>query len=122
MTASITDRITPALRGLMAGSDVPRAEALLREELSVAVNLSAAGFAADVERYLNAEAVQACPPSTWYRLRKTVRRHKVQVLTAVAVAASIGAPSLTKPWSRSCSRSKAARQAAGVRGAGGALT
>jgi len=35
-SASITDRITPALRGLMAGDDAPRAEALLREELAVA--------------------------------------------------------------------------------------
>jgi len=35
-STSVTDRLTPALRGLMAGDDVPRAESLLREELAVA--------------------------------------------------------------------------------------
>src|SRR5581483_9344579 len=35
---------------------------------------TANGFAADVQRYLNDEPVQACPASTRYRLRKFVRR------------------------------------------------
>jgi len=35
-SATVTDRITPALRGLMAADDVPAAEALLRQELAVA--------------------------------------------------------------------------------------
>jgi serine/threonine protein kinase len=34
---------------------------------------SANGFAADVQRYLADEAVQACPPSVGYRLRKFAR-------------------------------------------------
>jgi tetratricopeptide (TPR) repeat protein len=37
---------------------------------------SASAFAADVQRYLDDEPVQACPPSRTYRLRKFVRRHK----------------------------------------------
>jgi tetratricopeptide (TPR) repeat protein len=37
---------------------------------------SSSAFAADVQRYLEDEPVQACPPSTTYRLRKFVRRHK----------------------------------------------
>ena len=37
---------------------------------------TANGFAADVQRYLNDEPVQACPPSAWYRLRKFARRNK----------------------------------------------
>jgi eukaryotic-like serine/threonine-protein kinase len=44
------------------------------------------GFAADVQRYLNDEPVQACPPSAGYRLRKFVRRNK-RALAMVAVAA-----------------------------------
>jgi tetratricopeptide (TPR) repeat protein len=36
-SASVTDRLTPALRGLMAADDLPGAESLLREELAVAV-------------------------------------------------------------------------------------
>src|SRR5262249_23831372 len=38
---------------------------------------SASAFAADVQRYLNNEAVQACPPSAIYRFRKFARRNKV---------------------------------------------
>src|SRR5216117_188048 len=37
---------------------------------------TANGFAADVQRYLNDEPVQACPPSAWYRFRKFARRNK----------------------------------------------
>jgi serine/threonine protein kinase/WD40 repeat protein len=43
---------------------------------------SASGLAADVQRYLSDEPVQAFPPSTWYRLRKLVRRHKGPVWAA----------------------------------------
>src|SRR4029079_18030647 len=39
-------------------------------------------FAADVQHYLKDEPVQACPPSTLYRLRKLVRRNKGPVLAA----------------------------------------
>jgi sugar lactone lactonase YvrE/tetratricopeptide (TPR) repeat protein len=35
-SSSVTDRLTPALRGLAAGDDVPTAESLLREELAIA--------------------------------------------------------------------------------------
>jgi WD40 repeat protein/serine/threonine protein kinase len=47
---------------------------------------SAASFAADLERYLGGEAVLACPPSTVYRLRKFVRRHRGAVTAATALA------------------------------------
>jgi serine/threonine protein kinase/tetratricopeptide (TPR) repeat protein len=46
---------------------------------------SASAFAADVQRYLNDELVQACPPSTSYRLRKFVRRNRASVLVTVGV-------------------------------------
>src|SRR5437588_7635414 len=46
---------------------------------------TANGFAQDVQRYLADEAVQACPPSAWYRLRKFVRRHKGPVLAGSLV-------------------------------------
>jgi WD40 repeat protein/serine/threonine protein kinase len=46
----------------------------------------ATGLAADLERYLADEAVQACPPSAGYRLRKLVRRNKAAVLVAVAIS------------------------------------
>jgi serine/threonine protein kinase/tetratricopeptide (TPR) repeat protein len=44
-----------------------------------------AGLARDIERYLNDEAVQACPPSGWYRLKKFARRRKL-ALTTTALA------------------------------------
>jgi tetratricopeptide (TPR) repeat protein len=40
---------------------------------------SANGFAADVQRYLAGEAVQAVPPSAGYRLRKFARRNRVSL-------------------------------------------
>src|SRR3954469_19228491 len=43
---------------------------------------SASGLAADVQRYLNDEPVQACPPSAWYRFRKFARRNKAGLATA----------------------------------------
>lgn len=55
---------------------------------------TAAGFAADVQRYLNDEPVQVFPPSGWYRFRKYARKHKkvlatVGVFAALLVAATI---------------------------------
>jgi WD40 repeat protein/serine/threonine protein kinase len=47
---------------------------------------SASAFAADVQRYLQDETVQACPPSPWYRFRKFARRNKVALATASALA------------------------------------
>ncbi len=41
---------------------------------------TASAFAADVQRYLNDEPVQACPPSAWYRFRKFARRNKAAML------------------------------------------
>jgi eukaryotic-like serine/threonine-protein kinase len=45
---------------------------------------SAEGLARDVERYLNDEPVEACPPTAGYRLGKFLRRHRAGVLTAAA--------------------------------------
>src|SRR5262249_53952253 len=46
---------------------------------------SPGALARDVERYLHAEPVQACPPSPWYRLRKAARRHKRALGTVALV-------------------------------------
>jgi serine/threonine protein kinase/tetratricopeptide (TPR) repeat protein len=53
---------------------------------------SANAFAVDVQRYLADEAVQACPPSAGYRLRKFVRRNKGPTLATgvVSMAVAIG--------------------------------
>jgi serine/threonine protein kinase/tetratricopeptide (TPR) repeat protein len=63
---------------------------------------TASAFAADVERYLNDEPVQACPPSFGYRLRKFARRNKRTLLTAallgVIVLAALGAVGGVTGW------------------------
>jgi serine/threonine protein kinase len=46
---------------------------------------TANGFAVDVQRHLNNEAVMARPPTNGYRLRKFVRRHKVGFLASTTV-------------------------------------
>src|SRR3972149_6009848 len=50
---------------------------------------TANGFAADVQRYLNDEPVQACPPSAWYRFRKFARRNKAAFLMASLVSVTL---------------------------------
>src|SRR5262249_25411504 len=57
---------------------------------------TAAAFAADVERYLADEPVQACPPSAWYRFRKLARRNRRGMVTVSAptLAALFGAGAL----------------------------
>ncbi len=50
---------------------------------------SALEFARDIERYLKDEAVEACPPSTWYRAGKSIRRHKWPFIAAAALALAL---------------------------------
>ena len=47
---------------------------------------TANGLAADVQRFLNNEVVEACPPSAGYRFRKFARRNKTALATGVTVA------------------------------------
>jgi serine/threonine protein kinase len=50
---------------------------------------TANGLAMDIHRYLSGEAVLAAPPSTSYRMRKFVRRHRAQVAAAALVTAAL---------------------------------
>lgn len=50
---------------------------------------SPSAFAADIQRYLDDEPVQACPPSAGYRFRKFARRNKAALATAATVAAGV---------------------------------
>ncbi|HEV3165652.1 MAG TPA: serine/threonine-protein kinase, partial [Isosphaeraceae bacterium] len=47
---------------------------------------TANGLARDLERYLSDEAVEACPPSATYRLRKFAYKNRVALTTAATVA------------------------------------
>ncbi|HMF15822.1 MAG TPA: hypothetical protein VKE98_01390, partial [Gemmataceae bacterium] len=55
-------------------------------------------LAADVLRYLNDEPVLACPPSTIYRLRRIVRRHKGPVVAATLVILALVAGMIGTTW------------------------
>jgi serine/threonine protein kinase/Flp pilus assembly protein TadD len=50
---------------------------------------TASAFAADVQRYLDDQPVQACPPSAWYRFRKFARRNKAVLANASVVALAV---------------------------------
>jgi WD40 repeat protein len=82
------------------GSDAKHLSRLIRGELDWVVMKalekdrgrryeSPSALAADVQRYLDDEPVQACPPSAWYRLRKFARRSKAGALTAASVALGV---------------------------------
>jgi tetratricopeptide (TPR) repeat protein len=47
---------------------------------------TASSFAADVQRYLKDEPVQACPPSRRYRLRKWLRKHRAAAAAGLGLA------------------------------------
>jgi serine/threonine protein kinase/tetratricopeptide (TPR) repeat protein len=47
---------------------------------------TASALASDIERFLHDETVEACPPSTRYRLMKVARRHRTALATVCAFA------------------------------------
>jgi serine/threonine protein kinase len=59
---------------------------------------TASAFAADVQRYLNDEPVQACPPSSVYRLRKLARRNKAALATGGLVVAALLMGTAVSVW------------------------
>jgi hypothetical protein len=59
---------------------------------------SVGAFAADVQRYLNDEAVDACPPSAGYRLRKFWRRNRRVLLTAGVIVVALVAATALSTW------------------------
>jgi tetratricopeptide (TPR) repeat protein len=50
---------------------------------------TASGMACDIQRYLNDEPVEACPPSAGYRLRKYAWRHKAALAISTVLATAV---------------------------------
>lgn len=82
------------------GSDVKRLSQLFRGDLDWIVMKAierdrnrryetASAFAADIQRFLRDEAVEACPPSRTYRIRKFARRNKRTFAIGSALAATL---------------------------------
>jgi hypothetical protein len=59
---------------------------------------SANGLARDVERYLHDEPVEACPPTTGYKLRKFACKHKAGLVTAVGFVALLLLGAAVSAW------------------------
>jgi serine/threonine protein kinase/WD40 repeat protein/Flp pilus assembly protein TadD len=78
---------------------------------------TATGFANDIQRYLNDEAVVACPPSAAYRFRKFARRNKRLLGTIASVGSALLLGTIVSTWlaiyaMRSLRAEQQARQAA----------
>jgi tetratricopeptide (TPR) repeat protein len=91
------------------GVDVRRLGQVLRGELDWLVMKalekdrnrryeSTSALAADVQRYLRDEPVEACPPSAGYRLRKFARRHQRPLAMAAVVLAALAAAVVVSAW------------------------
>ena len=59
---------------------------------------TAAGFAADIQRYLAGEPVLAVPPSVRYRLRKFARKHRAGLATAATLVLLLVAGVAFSSW------------------------
>jgi hypothetical protein len=59
---------------------------------------TASGLARDVQCYLAEEAVEACPPSAAYRLRKFVHKHRAALATAATIALLLLAGVAVSGW------------------------
>jgi serine/threonine protein kinase/WD40 repeat protein len=108
-SARLSTSETLASLAAVRGTDPARLTRLVRGELDWLVMKAlekerarryetANAFAAEVQRYLAGEPVQAVPPSAGYRLRKFVRRHRASVLTAAAFALLLLVGAAVSAW------------------------
>ncbi|MBX9623709.1 MAG: serine/threonine protein kinase, partial [Gemmataceae bacterium] len=77
---------------------------------------SAAGFAADIERFLNHEPVAAGPPTAGYKLRRFVRRNRAAVMAAGLMLFVLAAGAGLSTWQavRATAAEREARESARV--------
>ena len=59
---------------------------------------TANGLAVDIDRFLKDEAVEACPPSASYRLRKFARRNKAAIATTASIACILMLSTVLSSW------------------------
>jgi WD40 repeat protein len=72
---------------------------------------TASGLARDIQRYLNDEPVQACPPSAWYRFGKFARRNRAALTAAAALLLIVIAGLSVSNWLIGRQRDAALRSA-----------
>ncbi len=59
---------------------------------------TANGLVRDIERFLNDEAVEACPPSRIYQVKKYLKKHKLQTIASFAVFLAMGVGTAAASW------------------------
>jgi serine/threonine protein kinase len=59
---------------------------------------TANGLATDVQRYLTHEPIIARPPSSLYRVRKAIRRHRLPMLAGAAALAALVCGTVVSTW------------------------
>ena len=59
---------------------------------------TASGFARDVQRYLDGDVVEACPPSAAYRLRKFARKNRAALVTVGSFAVLLLVGAVLSTW------------------------
>ena len=72
--------------------------------------VSVAAFAEDIDRHLDNRPVRARPDSSWYRAQRFLLRHRISVIAAVLILATLGA-GIYATWRQSQRTSVAASQA-----------
>jgi serine/threonine protein kinase len=119
-----TDESLPSMAA-MRQTDPRRLMAILRGDLDWVVMKclekhrdrryeTANALARDVQRYLNGDAVEACPPSVGYRMSNFLKRNKGKVLAASLVLLALVAGLIGTAWGYF--RADRARQAEAVQG------
>ena len=91
---SPTDRVEPATDDptvvLEDALPTPRDDAFaINDDQQLGGSVLTNDLAKDVQRYLDDEPVEACPPSASYRLKKFTRRHKTGIATAATVTVAL---------------------------------
>ena len=59
---------------------------------------TASAFARDVQRYLNGDVVEACPPSAAYQVRKFARKNRAALMTVCSFAALLLVGAVLSTW------------------------
>lgn len=59
---------------------------------------SAAALSDDIDQYLNGDAVNARPPSTWYRISKFIRRNRLAATITLALTVSLLVSLIALSW------------------------
>jgi serine/threonine protein kinase/WD40 repeat protein len=91
-------RIEPARLGPLVRGDLDWIVMKALEKDPARRYQTANGLALDLQRYLEDEPVQACPPSVRYRLRKFVRRNRGPVLAASAILLALVVAVIGTTW------------------------